>query len=665
MQRLLPLIVFCLLPLVILAQNPNSIDSLERSVSSLQGAQKASVLYDLINYYLRADRQKAALFVAEMNALAATDDSRIQAYALLSKGVYLSRNGKLDSAVLLLERAREAAEESHEDRALIRVNAALAHASISSGKPARGLEFLFAALKVIERYPDREMELKLHSNVPWAYLELKQYRKCIEYGKISLRQLDGTGYEWVALYTYNNMAVAYGALGELDSAKILIGKGLKAAEASSDNQSVANAHFILGNIYATSAKYDLAIQQYLEARPYREKVGNPYFIVADLYTISDLYYKRGEFSKGVQAAQEALDIAEKYNLTLKFEGTYLSLAKNYEGLKDFRNASKYYQLYAVAKDSVYKHASAEAIAEMQTRFDTEKKEQQLTLQKAELAHQEVLLERTYLIIAALVISLVLIVVLFMLLRSKARRKQEVLEKERELYVREAQIQASIQSQESERKRFARDLHDGMGQLISALRIALHGVNNESSLNERIEIVSKGENILNEMYREIRSIAFNLMPQTLVQQGLVPALREMSSRINGNGKIVVRVTSFDMPERLMEIQEISLYRIVQEWVNNVMKYADASVIEVQLIRHDEEITVTMEDNGRGFDPQILQHGSGNGWKNISSRLNLIKASIHIDSRTNVQGTTAVVRVPDVLRSEEKTRVMDSTVVSNTH
>jgi len=237
-----------------------------------------------------------------------------------------------------------------------------------------------------------------------------------------------------------------------------------------------------------------------------------------------------------------------------------------------------------------------------------------------------------------------------------------MEKERELCIREAQIQASIQSQEIERKRFARDLHDGMGQLISALRIALHNVNKESTLEERIAIASKGESILNEMYHEIRSIAFNLMPQTLVQEGLVPALKEMSQRINGSGKIVIRINSFDMPQRLSEVQEISLYRIIQEWINNVYKYAEATLIEVQLIRHDEEINVTIEDNGRGFDPAILQQGSGNGWKNITSRLNLIKGVIDIDSRPDVEGTTAVIKLSHI--TTEAKRRPEITVVSNT-
>jgi signal transduction histidine kinase len=147
-----------------------------------------------------------------------------------------------------------------------------------------------------------------------------------------------------------------------------------------------------------------------------------------------------------------------------------------------------------------------------------------------------------------------------------------------------------------------------------------------------------------MHREIRSIAFNLMPQTLVQHGLVPALKEMSERINNSGQIIIRVTSFDIPHRLTEVQEISLYRVIQEWINNIVKYSGARTIEVQLVGHDQEITITIEDNGEGFDTVMLDASTGNGWKNIRSRVNLIKGVVDIDSQPGRRTTTLILRVP---------------------
>jgi signal transduction histidine kinase len=162
------------------------------------------------------------------------------------------------------------------------------------------------------------------------------------------------------------------------------------------------------------------------------------------------------------------------------------------------------------------------------------------------------------------------VIIFLLVRNRARRKRELLEKEHDLFIKEAFIRASIQSQERERKRFAQDLHDGMGQLISSIGLLLVGINSDSSLETRLSVVTKSEKIIEEMQQEIRGVAFNLMPQTLIQLGLSAALKEMALRASASGKITISANAFEVPERLAELQEISLYRIIQEWVNNIMK-----------------------------------------------------------------------------------------------
>jgi signal transduction histidine kinase len=363
-----------------------------------------------------------------------------------------------------------------------------------------------------------------------------------------------------------------------------------------------------------------------------------------------LYQKTGEYAKGVQTGLEALTVAKRHHLMLKFENTYQVLAMNYEGLGDYRKASEYYQLWAVAKDSVYQEANTQAIADMETKYETEKKEHQIALQEATILTQETKIERNYILIAALTVGVVLVIIILFLIRSRLRRKEEVLRKEYELSVQETFISATLQSQENERKRFAQDLHDGMGQLISALRFIILGQANGETVVAGGDRLSKADFLLNDMHREIRDVAFGLMPQVLIKKGLIPAIQEMAARINSTGQIKVAVKTFDMPERLTELQEISIYRIIQEWVNNVMKYADATSVEIQLVTHDVEITITIEDNGNGFDRSRLDHSAGNGWKNINSRLHIMKGAVDVDTQVGRKGTTLVVVVPKEKTSE---------------
>jgi signal transduction histidine kinase len=615
-------------------------DSLERVLPMLTGTGKAIALYELTLVYSRTDFDRLAAVLREARKLENDKNSTIRSYALLSLAIGHTTTGSNDSALFRLALAKQLSLESKDAAATIRACGTLGRVLVGEGRAVEGLRNLFEALKLLETSPNAEFEAKVRVNISYAYLELKQYRNCIDFGNKSLPLMTDPGLAYIRSYIYNNAAVSYGALKMLDSAAYMAAQGLAIAKASSDNQNAANAHFILGTIYSNANEYQKAIEQYELARPYREKVGNPFFIAADLQAMSDLYYKSGKFKAGIKAGEEALAVAAKHNLLLKFENTYAGLAKNYRGLGDHQQASRYFELWAITKDSIYKHSSAAAIAEMQTRYETEKKEQQIALQTAQLSEQKLQLQKTYVIIVALVVVVAMII---LVVRGRFKQKQLMAGQEKELAVREAFIDATIRSQENERKRFARDLHDGMGQLISSLRLLVNQLDKSTSLESKVTIAERSETILNEMHLEIRSIAFNLMPQTLIQHGLVPALQEMGMRLNQTGKIFVTVNGFDIPQRMNEVHEISLYRIIQEWVNNVIKYADASKIEIQLVGHEEEISITIEDNGNGFDIAVLEGGHGNGWKNIRSRTSLIKGELELDSRKGHKGTTFMLRL----------------------
>lgn len=629
-------ILFCCSASPSFPQSVAAIDSLQQRLATSSGKDKAVALYDLTYALLRVDMNKAKDYHSQVLAMLDEERDAVSlAYLHMASGIFLSRTGLLDSGILTLNEAKKFASAGNARDALVKINAALGHAYISSGRPREALENIFAGLKILESNPDKEMELKLRTNVAWAYLELKQYRDCINYGLENLRLMEGTQYEWIALYTYNNIAVSYGALKQVDSAKFFIDKGIRAAQANNDMQSLANGYFILGTIYAEAGKYREAIEQYLKARPYREKVGNPFFIVSDLYTMSDLYYKTKEYQKGVNAGLEALTMAQRYGLSLKFEGAYESLGRNYEGLGDYKNASKYFQLWAAAKDSVYKNSSANAMAEMRTKFETEKKGQQLAIQNSELARKEAELQITYLTIAAMLIIFIFSAMILFLVRSRMQKNRLALFKE-------AQIRATIESQENERQRFARDLHDGMGQLISALRLTIHSLDSPGG-QSAVSHFSKAETLLNDMHQEIRSIAFNLMPQTLVKNGVIPALKEVINRLSSSA-INITITSFEMPERLDHLKEIALYRILQEWLNNVIKYSNAKNIEIQFVGHENELTVIIEDDGDGFDQSLLTRGDGHGWKNIQSRVSFLHATIYLDTQPGRKGTSFTINMP---------------------
>ena len=123
------------------------------------------------------------------------------------------------------------------------------------------------------------------------------------------------------------------------------------------------------------------------------------------------------------------------------------------------------------------------------------------------------------------------------------------------------------------------------------------------------------------------------------------MTEYLFRINSGGKIATEYISHGLEEgRLEEVLEINLYRVCQEWTNNIMKHGNAHKIAVQIVRHDDQINLTIEDDGDGFDPENFKQSQGNGWKNMLSRISLMKGEVLVDTRPGIQGTTFMVDVP---------------------
>ncbi|MBL7835376.1 MAG: sensor histidine kinase [Cyclobacteriaceae bacterium] len=465
-------------------------------------------------------------------------------------------------------------------------------------------EYYFKAVGIHTRNKDSIQAAQVLINIGNIHYRENHFDSAARYWKQALRKMPAGKVPQYESIAYNNLAEHFTVTGKYDSALLLIDRAIALRKATGDYQGLTSSMSNLGRIYALQKKYSLAEKTYAAA----------------------------------------LDSAEAKNLKIEESKIRLNLYQLYEKTGDFKKALTNYVQYATIEDSLSNERSRKNLDELLVTYETDKKEQEIVGQRAVLASQQALLERTYLIIGALVIIVGLLAVIFLLARGRFKRKQQLAENEKQLAVREAFIDATIRSQENERKRFAQDLHDGMGQLISSLRLMVSQLDKNSSVEDKLSIAARSEGILNDMHTEIRSIAFNLMPQTLIQHGLLPALQEMALRINQTGKINVSVAGFDVPDRLTEVHEISLYRIIQEWVNNVIKYAHATKIEVQLVGHEEEISITVDDNGRGFDPRKLDDSNGNGWKNIKSRINLVKGDVEVDSAPQRNGTSLILRVP---------------------
>ncbi|MFN0048587.1 MAG: 7TM diverse intracellular signaling domain-containing protein [Cytophagales bacterium] len=193
--------------------------------------------------------------------------------------------------------------------------------------------------------------------------------------------------------------------------------------------------------------------------------------------------------------------------------------------------------------------------------------------------------------------------------------------------------AVIQGEENERKRLAFELHDGIGQLLSVVKLNLSSLEHwvDKRNKEAAEVVRSIVALVDDSCREVRNISHNLMPNTVVQFGLMAALKDFCRKINNAKKIRLHFQNLDFEPDLLPQVQTTLYRIIQEIVHNAIRHSHATDVYIQLFLEDEKMVLLIEDNGIGFDMALIHKGSnGMGIRNIISRIEYLKGEVHIDA-----------------------------------
>lgn len=203
----------------------------------------------------------------------------------------------------------------------------------------------------------------------------------------------------------------------------------------------------------------------------------------------------------------------------------------------------------------------------------------------------------------------------------------------------------IQTEEKERKRFAKDLHDGLGPLLSSVKMSVSSLAQMKQDEASREIIENTELVINEAIKSIKEISDNLSPHVLSNFGLVRALSNFINKINIAKTIRINLDTELKDERFDSNVEVVLYRVLCELINNTIKHANAKKINISLSAEGEYLTIVYKDDGKGFDVGKIieqQGGNGMGFSNIYSRINSLKGEINIESE-NKKGTMVTIKV----------------------
>ncbi|MEN5131162.1 tetratricopeptide repeat-containing sensor histidine kinase [Elizabethkingia anophelis] len=278
------------------------------------------------------------------------------------------------------------------------------------------------------------------------------------------------------------------------------------------------------------------------------------------------------------------------------------------------------------------------------KLETEQKNNDIKNYKELLAFKEKI--NTYYFVF-IVIFVVLIILLLYAYKQRVKSMKQrdqlhalAMEKEKQ-NSKISTLTALLEGQEQERGRLARDLHDGLGGLLSGTKLQLSYLDPHQS--ETIEDgISKSIKQIDGAVEELRRVAHNLMPDLLVKYGLEVAIQEFASRIS-NSALDIHTEFINYRNSLSEEKQLIIYRIIQELVNNAIKHADASEIIIQISQEENVLNLTVEDNGKGFDQKVLNVKKTAGFHNIESRVQFLKGTMNIISELNI-GTSIELQIP---------------------
>lgn len=462
----------------------------------------------------------------------------------------------------------------------------------------------------------------------------------------------------------NNIAIIYYEQENYAKSLEYDRQSLKVYKELKDKKGIGRILNNIGEVYKIQGRYLEAEAYYLQSLKAFEKLGDKQLIAASLNNIGIIYSLRGGLSGNTQYYEKAIEYCKKSLAIAREIGSkeytkeaYLALAETYARLGEhtvapfdksehLKKAYKYHQRYSEIKDAVFNEESSKQIAEMQAKYEKEKNENRIALltrekkvRKLELSRKEDEVKKQRTTIIALVLALVLAFLLYNRYRLKQKEKfnKELLKQQK------LRLKAIVETQEKERKRIARDLHDGIGQLLAGLKINMGRFDKEiKNLSiEKKKAFNTSTKVLDQACNELRSISHQMMPRALSEAGLAATMDDLLDSTIKNSKLKYNFETHGIKKRLPENIEIGIYRIFQELLTNILKHAKANEIFIHLFKNKGHLILVIEDNGIGF--KLNGDKNGMGLTNIATRVEAMNGTFTLNPGPK-QGTIINVRVP---------------------
>lgn len=632
-------------------RNDRAVDSLRRVLAQHPNDTTGTkALVSLVGNFLYQDTTQAGHYGREAVRVAtALGDKKRLARVHYNLATLAAIAGELEKSVRLHMLSAKEFGELH-NTLWVGHNYANASARlVQAGRYTDAMRYALHGLKLREAAHDAYGIADSYTKIGQIYLEQQNLPAAQVAFERSLAGWQKLNISVYILNCINHLAIIHRDAGRFDRARAYVADGLKLAKAQPDS-------LFSNGLLLTLAVIEQRQSHWAASLPLLRRVENGYKSVpaaqvvpaawADLYSImGESLVQTGQPAAAEPYLQKALTFARTTRDQKETADALEGLADLAAARHDYRAAFTFHRELELLNDTLRSVAAARTVTEMQAKYKAVEQEARNQVQAAQLtAQQQVIRRRNIQLFGGLALALALAGLAYLLYNRRRLRREVEFAQERQQLERQ-RAQAVLDAEEAERRRIGADLHDGVGQLLSVVKLGLGSLredlaltaSQQSQFGEAIELVD-------ESVREVRGISHNLLPNALIKRGLARAVREFLDVVDHAGRIRVHLEllGFDTG-RLPSTTESTLYRVIQELVQNIIKHAQATEMTIQLVRHEAEVTLLVEDNGVGFDPAALGPDAGIGLRNIESRVAYLGGSLQVDARPG-RGAIITANVP---------------------
>ena len=588
---------------------------------------------------------KEALQLAQKN-----EDQEKQKQLLNNIATNYYSIGQYDSAATYFEHLIALKVKTKDDEYLAHDQSILGKLLMEQGRYLAAQKHLIAALKIGESQSDTFQIMTLCTDIAKVYAAQSNWANTFEYSLKAQQLAEQKDFKLIVAENLKIQGAAHFSQKNINLAKAKYNQAVALYEELNNALKLADVQVELSNLFQEEKDYQKAKVYVERALDLRQNLSqsDPSGTLQTKLLLSELELKLGNPKRSISLSRDCLATSLNMNSLTAERKAHQLLSDAYAKEGAYKKALLAYKAYTQLNDTISSIEKAKDLNEIEIRYETEKKDQQLLQQEAEIKTKETEIQQRnnllLLLLVLLALGLFSIGLLFSIYRKNKQlheQKLHFLQKQQETQ----RLRAVIEGEEKERKRIAQDLHDGLGATLATVKMRINAIENDIPTVNQNNSYQKAEELLDDACKTVRQLSHNMVPGILENYGLEYAINDMCEAISKTQQIEVDFIPFGLEHPLPESLTVTIYRIIQELLRNIVKHAEASEVIVQLTIDNNELNLTVEDDGIGFQMDDPNFKRGLGLDNIYSRVAYLEGKVQIDSIIG-EGSSFIIDIPNL-------------------